>query len=333
MAATLKPPSPLDRHVLLTRHRFAPIEALPWVLALATLWLFPDYLTLGSQILIMILFALSLDLILGYAGIVSLGHAAFFGLGAYTAGILSAKLGWNEPLTGLVAAAAVAAVGGAVSGWFVLRTRGLTLLMLTLATTIMLKEIANEWGSLTGGDNGLQNISIDPILGRFDFDLYGRTAFLYALAVLFVLFLFARALIHSPFGQSLRGIRENQLRMPAIGSPVPRQLLAIYTISAAIAGVAGALLAQTTQFVALQTLSFERSGDVLVILILGGTGRLYGAFLGSVVYMVLQDQLAKESPTYWLFGLGFVLVLVVLFARQGLLGLCTDLWRMAWRKR
>ncbi len=204
------------------------------------------------------------------------------------------KLGWNEPITGLVAAAAVAALGGAISGWFILRTRGLTLLMLTLATTIMLKEIANEWESVTGGDNGLQNISIDPILGQFDFDLYGQTAFLYSLAVLFVLFLFARALIHSPFGHSLRGIRENQLRMPAIGAPVPRQLLAIYTVSAAMAGVAGALLAQTTEFVALQTLSFERSGDVLVILILGGTGRLYGAFLGSVVYMVLQDQLAKQ---------------------------------------
>ncbi len=327
MAGRMTVPGPIESHVLLVRHRWDPVEGLPWLLALAALWLFPSYLTLGSQILIMILFALSLDLILGFAGIVSLGHAAFFGLGAYTAGILSAKLGWNEPLTGLAAAAAVAALGGAVSGWFILRTRGLTLLMLTLATTIMLKEIANEWESLTGGDNGLQNISIDPILGQFDFDLYGQTAFLYALAVLFVLFLFARALIHSPFGQSLRGIRENQLRMPAIGAPVPRQLLAIYTISAAMAGVAGALLAQTTEFVALQTLSFERSGDVLVILILGGTGRLYGAFLGSVVYMILQDQLAKESPTYWLFGLGLVLVLVVLFARKGLLGLCEDGWR------
>jgi branched-chain amino acid transport system permease protein len=333
MAGRVKPAGPLDHHVLLTRHRFAAVEALPWLLALGALWVFPSYLTLGSQILIMILFAMSLDLILGYAGIVSLGHAAFFGAGAYTAGILSAKLGWSEPLTGLAAAAAVAALVGAISGWFILRTRGLTLLMLTLATTIMLKEIANQWEGLTGGDNGLQGISIDPILGQFEFDLYGQTAFVYCLAVLFLLFLFARALIYSPFGQSLRGIRENQLRMPAIGAPVPRQLLAIYTISAAMAGVAGALLAQTTEFVALQTLSFERSGDVLIILILGGTGRLYGAFLGSAVYMLLQDQLAKTSPTYWLFGLGLVLVLVVLFARRGLLGLLEDAWQKIWRKR
>jgi branched-chain amino acid transport system permease protein len=333
MATNARPSGPLARHVLLTRHRFSAVEALPWLLALATLWAFPSYLTLGSQILIMILFALSLDLILGYAGIVSLGHAAFFGVGAYTAGILAARLGWSEPLTGLVAAAAVAAVAGTVTGWFILRTRGLTLLMLTLATTIMLKEIANQWESVTGGDDGLRGISIDPILGRFEFDLYGQTAYLYCLAVLFVLFLFARALIYSPFGQSLRGIRENQLRMPAIGASVPRQLLAIYTVSAALAGVAGALLAQTTEFVALQTLSFERSGDVLVILILGGTGSLYGAFLGSAAYMLLQDQLAKTSPTYWLFGLGFVLVLVVLFARRGLLGLLADAWNAVWRKR
>jgi branched-chain amino acid transport system permease protein len=306
------------------RHRFRVAEALPWIAAIAWYFLLPDYLTLGAQIMIWIIFALSLDLILGYTGIVTLGHAAFFGTGAYTAGLLSVHWHWNEPITELLAAMAVAAVVGAISGWMVLRTRSLTLVMLTLATTILLQETGNYFGGFTGGADGLRNVTIDPIFGAFNFDLWGRTAFWYCLAVLFVLFLITRAIVHSPFGQSLRGIRENQLRMPALGAPVPAELLAAYTISAAMAGAAGALLTQTTQFTALETFSFGRSGDVLVLLILGGTGRLYGAFIGAFIYVILQDQLAKLSPTYWLFGIGLVLVLTVVFAPRGLLGLIED---------
>ena len=314
----------LGHRTLDRRHRFMPAEALPWLLAIAWYFLLPSYLTLGYQIIIWILFALSLDLILGYAGIVTLGHAAFFGVGAYTAGLLSVHLHWNEPITQVVAAMAVAALVGAASGWMVLRTRSLTLVMLTLATTILLQETGNLFESVTGGADGLRDVKIDPVFGLFKFDLWGRTGFLYCLAVLFVLFLVTRAIVHSPFGQSLRGIRENQLRMPALGAPVPRELLAVYAISAAMAGAAGALLTQTSQFTALETLSFTRSGDVLVILILGGTGRLYGAFIGATIYVIVQDQLAKLSPTYWLFGLGLVLVLTVVFAPRGLLGLMED---------
>ena len=269
----------------------------------------------------MILFALSLDLILGYAGIISLGHAALFGTGAYAAGILSAHGKWGEPLTGLVVAAVAAALVGLISGWVILRTRGLSLLMLTMATTILLQEFANQQEEITGGDDGLQDVSMDPLLGLFEFDLVGETAYLYSLAVLFVLFLVVRCIVCSSFGQSLRGIRENVVRMHAIGSPVDRRVLCVYTISAALAGVAGALLAQTTEFVALDVLSFERSGDVLIVIILGGTGRLYGAFIGAPIYLLLQDQLAQWSPEYWLFGIGLVLVLRVIFVPQGLLGL------------
>lgn len=269
----------------------------------------------------MILFALSLDLILGYAGIVSLGHAAFFGTGAYAAGLLSARLGWSEPITGLVLAALVAGVVGFFCGLVILRTRGLTLLMLTMAITILFQELANEQESVTGGDDGLHGVSMEPLLGLFEFDLYGQTAYLYCLVVLFLVFLCARHIVHSSFGLSLRGIRENERRMHAIGAPVFWHTVRIYTLSSAMAGVAGALLAQTTEFVALEVLSFERSGDVLIMLILGGTGRLYGAFLGAPVYMVLQDQLAKISPEYWLFGIGLLLVLTVVFAPQGLFGL------------
>lgn len=308
-------------------HRVTWAEAIPWVVAILAFFAFPDYLQLGSQILIMIIFAISLDLILGYAGIISLGHAAFFGVGAYTAGILSAHMGWSEPITGLLFGGLMGALIGLVSGWVILRTHGLTLLMLTLSVTVILQELANEQEEYTGGDDGLSGVSMDPVLGLFEFDLYGRTAYLYALAVLFICFVFARRFVRSPFGQSLKGIRENVSRMHAIGAPVQARLITVYTISAAMAGVAGALLAQTTEFVALETLGFERSGDVLIMVILGGFGRLYGAFIGAPMFMILQDQLAKASPEYWQAGIGMLLVLTVLFAPRGLLGLFEDLSR------
>jgi branched-chain amino acid transport system permease protein len=317
--AAAAPAAPAAVATLLRSHRLRVWEALPWLLAIAAFFAFPDYLSLGAQILIGILFAVSLDLILGYAGIVTLGHAAFFGVGAYTAGLLAAH-GWGEPISALAVAALVSAAVGFVSGAIVLRTKGLTLLMLTLMIAVMLQELANKAGGITGGADGLQGMSVSPVLGYFHFDLYGRTAYLYCLAVLFLGWLVARRIVHSPFGRSLTGIRENEARMHAIGSPVFRRRLIIYAIAAALAGVAGALLAQTTQFVALEVLSFERSGSVLIMLILGGVGRLYGGFIGVPLYMILQDRFAQADPVYWDFWIGLVLVLVVVFARGGVLG-------------
>jgi branched-chain amino acid transport system permease protein len=305
---------------LLARHRLRPVEALPWACAIVVYFAVPDYLALGGQILVMTLFVLSLDLVLGYAGIVTLGHAAFFGTGAYVAGILAVR-GWTEPLSGLLAAGAVAGVVGFLTGLIVLRTRGLTLLMVTLVVTQMLYETANKLGWLTGGADGLQGITIQPVLGLFRFDIFGRTAYLYGLAVLFLAWMAARTIIHSPFGRSLTGIRENETRMQAIGSPVFRRRLRIYVVSAVLAGVAGAVLTQTTQFVGLQVMSFELSAVVIIMLILGGIGRLYGAFIGAPLYMIAQDQLAKEDPVNWLFWIGLFLLLIVLFARGGVLGL------------
>jgi branched-chain amino acid transport system permease protein len=319
---------------LLRRHHWRAAEALPWLLAIGAYFVFPDYLALGTQILIMIMFALSLDLILGYAGIVTLGHAAFFGTGAYAAGLLAARLGWGEPLSELAFAGASAALVGFVSGWILLRYRGLTLLMLTLAVAIMLYELGNTLANITGGFDGLTGIVVKPLFGRFRYDLYSRTYYLYALCVLFALFIVARRIVHSPFGQTLVGIRENVRRMHAIGSPVHRRLVTIYTIAAAMAGVAGGLFAQSNAYVTLSALGFERSATVLIILILGGRGRLYGAFLGAALYMWLEDNLAKMSPEFWQFGVGLVLVLTVLFARRGLLGLVEDAARVArglWR--
>ncbi len=313
-------------------HRLRWWELLPWVAGIACYFLFPPYLALGSQIFIMVLFALSLDLILGYAGIITLGHAAFFGVGAYAAGILSVQ-GWHEPITGLIFAGAAAGAVGLVSGLIILRTTGLTLLMLTLAIVFMLEEAANKAGWLTGGADGLQGMQIDEIFGVFRFDMFGHTAYWYCLAVLFVAWIFVRVLVHSPFGRSLTGIRENVVRMHAIGTPVRRRLVTAYTISAILAGIAGGLLAQTTQFVGLNVLSFQRSGGVLIMLIFGGVGRLYGAFVGAPAYMIAEDELAKTDPVYWFFWLGLLLVLVVMFARGGILGLLDEALRLVKRGR
>jgi branched-chain amino acid transport system permease protein len=333
MAAIDAPTAPVDPHArarafLARRHHFGIWEALPWLLAIAAFFLFPDRMTFGSQVLLMVLFALSLDLILGFAGIVSLGHAAFFGVGAYTAALLTQRWGWEEPISGLVVAGAVAGVAGAASGWLLLRYRGLTLLVLTLATTIMLQELGNLLKDITGGYDGLPGLTYTPLLGLFDYDLYGHVNYLYALAVLFVLFMAVRMIVYSPFGQTLAGIRENVARMHAVGSPVHLRLVTVYTIAAAIAGVAGALFTQTNAYVTLGVFDFDNSAGVMVMLILGGAGRLYGAFVGAVIYMVLQDFLSKVSPQYWQFAVGLLLVLTVLFARRGLLGLIEDAARL-----
>src|SRR5687768_128888 len=300
-------------------------EYLPWLIALAAFFLLPEYLALGSRILIFMLFALSLDLILGYGGIITLGHSAFFGLGAYTAGILSAKLGVTDNFVQMAAAAAAAALLGALTGAVILRTKALTLLMLTLAITAILLEVANKMSSITGGADGLSGVVVDPILGLFRFDIFGRTAFLYCLAVLAIAWFIVRRIVYSPYGAMLTGIRENTPRMHAIGAPVYWRLIVVYTLSATMAGIAGALLTQVNQFVGLNVLGFELSGELLVMLILGGVGRIYGAFIGPAIYLAAQDYLARQFPEYWYFGIGALLIVVVLFAPGGILGII-DKW-------
>lgn len=317
---------------LVRRHYFRWQEALPWLIAVACYFFFPDRMTFGSQVLIGVLFALSLDLILGYAGIVTLGHAAFFGIGAYVVALASLRLGWSEPISGIITGGVVAGIAGAVVGWFLLRYRGLTLLMLTIAFAATLQESGNLRSDITGGYDGLPGLTFDPLFGYFDYDLYGHTNYLYALVVLVIVFYFVRRVVYSPFGQALTGIRENVRRMHAIGSPVHRRLVTVYAISAAIAGVAGALFTQTNAYVTLTVFDFDNSAKVMVMLILGGTGRLYGAFIGAATYLIIEDKLSKLSPTFWQFGIGLMLVLVVLFARRGLLGLFEDAGRY-WTKR
>ena len=295
-----------------------------WLLPVLAYFVFAENLSLLSQMAITALFCLSLDLVLGYAGIISLGHAAFFGLGAYSAGLM-AKYGWGDPLLGLMGAAAVATAAGFLSSFLVLRGADLTRLMVTLGVSMMLYEAANKLTDLTGGVDGLQGVEIKPVLGIFSFDLYGKTAYWYSVAVLFVLFWLARRLVYSPLGLSLRGIKQNVRRMPAIGTPVNGRLVVAYTIGAGYAGVAGALLTQTTQFVSLDVLSFSRSAELLLILVLGGTGSLYGALIGTMAFMAAHHFLSDINPQYWQFWLGAALVLIVLFARDGMMGLMRKL--------
>ena len=300
--------------------RIRAIEWLPWVLAIICFFAAPTYVPLGSYVLTMIIFALSLDLILGYGGIITLGHSAYFGAGAYAAGIFAARV-TGEPLLGLLVGTLAAGLLGLITGLIILRTRGLALLMLTLAITSLCLEVANKATDWTGGADGLGGFKVQPILGLFKFDFLGKTAYLYCLVVLFLCWWLVRRLVYSPFGASLTGVRENNVRMHAVGAPVYQRLVISYTISAAMAGLGGALLTQTTQFVGLKVLGFELSGELMVMLILGGVGRIYGAFVGPLAYLVAQDYLAKQFPEYWYFGIGAMLVLVVMFARGGILGI------------
>jgi len=302
---------------LLRKARWRPWEFAVWAVVFVLPLVLPSRALMINEIAIVGLFAMSLDLILGYTGIVSLGHAGFFGLGAYTAALF-AKHVMPDPTVGLLVAIVMCAVVGAVASVTILRGSDLTRLMVTLGTALLLLELANKLDWLTGGADGLQGVVMGPVLGLFDFDLFGRTAAWYSMSVLLVLFLLMRRLVHSPFGATLKAVRDNRLRAMAIGIPVVSRLAVIYTIAAAVAGAAGALLAQTTGFASLDVLSFDRSADVLLMLVIGGVGWLYGGVVGAIVFKLLQDTLSTVTPQYWMFWIGLILVLLVLVGRDRL---------------
>jgi branched-chain amino acid transport system permease protein len=306
------------RQPLLQKARWRPWEYALWVVVFVLPLVMPSHALMINEIAIVALFAMSLDLILGYTGIVSLGHAAFFGFGAYTAALF-AKHVMPDPTIGLVVAIALSAALGAVASVTILRGSDLTRLMVTLGTALLLLELANKLDWLTGGADGLQGVVMGPVLGVFDFDLFGRTAAWYSLSVLLLLFLLMRRLVHSPFGATLKAIRDNRLRAMAIGIPVVSRLAVIYTVAAAVAGAAGALLAQTTGFASLDVLAFDRSADVVLMLVIGGVGWLYGGIAGAIVFKLLQDMLSSVTPQYWMFWIGLILVLLVLVGRDRLL--------------
>jgi branched-chain amino acid transport system permease protein len=330
------PPSPETSRLVrdaFSRHPLSWLDALPWVAVVLLYFAANKYLPLGTQVMINIIFALALDLALGYGGVATLGHAAFFGMGAYAAGIYALYVS-SEPVSGLVAGAIAGGIAGLMTGPLILRTRGLTLVMLTLAVATLLHELANSFKSVTGGADGLFGFKIAPVLGLYSFDLAGRTAYWYGAVVMAVVFFLCKALVNSPFGLTIKGIRENPVRMLMLGVPVVRRLVLLYAISGAFAGVAGALSAQVTKLVGLDSLAFTVSGNVLVMLILGGTGSLYGAFLGATAFVVLSDRAAAVSPFHWLFAIGIVLILAVRYAPQGIVGVIeVTAARLGWRRR
>jgi branched-chain amino acid transport system permease protein len=312
---------------LSARARWQPLEIVFWLGAFASIWLFPDRHLILTEIAWLGLFALSLDLILGYAGIISLGHAAFFGFGAYTAALLAKHGIINEPVLAMLAAGLAAMALGFVTSFLVLRGSDLTRLMVTLGVALVLRELANRYGWLTGGADGLQGVTINPLLGVFRFDMFGHTGYAYCLTMLFILFLIARRLVNSPFGLSLMSVKGNPLRASAIGISVDARLVAIYTVAAGYAGIAGALLAQTASFASLEVFSFDRSADLLLILIIGGTGYLYGGLIGAIIFKFMQDFLSQLTPQYWPFWIGLVLVVIVLVGRERI-----SLWTAPFRR-
>jgi branched-chain amino acid transport system permease protein len=300
---------------LLRASRWKPWEPVLWLIAFVAPVAVPTHAALINEIAIVALFAMSLDLVLGYTGIVSLGHAAFFGMGAYTAALF-AKHVMPDPLLGLAVGIAVSTVLGALCSATILRGSDLTRLMVTLGVGLIMLELANKLDWLTGGADGLQGVVIGPLLGRFAFDLDGRTASYYSLVALLVFMLLSRRLVQSPFGATLKAIRDNRLRAMAIGIPVNARLAVVYTIAAGMAGAAGALLAQTTGFASLDLFEFHRSADVMLMLVVGGTGWLYGGVAGAIVFKLMQDTLSAITPQYWTFWLGLFLVVLVLAGRE-----------------
>lgn len=290
------------------------------LIGIACFYIFPSNLGFFTEIVIMALFVLSLDLLLGYTGIATLGQAAMFGTGAYCAGLFAMHV-HPDPLIGLLVAGIIGMGIALLSGSFMLRTRGLSFIILTIAVAELLFAAANQAQGITGGDNGLYGFTIAPLFGLFEFDFYGRTGFLYALGVLVIAFFMVRQLVRSPFGLAARGLREDQERMRALGYPVYRHLMVIYAIAGCMAGVAGGLSAQTIQVVGLQSLSFTLSAEALVMLILGGTGRLYGALIGTVIFMVVHHMAADLDPSTWMLFIGLLLVITVLLLPKGLMQL------------
>jgi branched-chain amino acid transport system permease protein len=309
---------------ILCRHRWRVGELLWLASALACYFLFPEYLALGASVMVMVLLVLSYDLLLGFTGVLSLGHAVFFGAGAFTAGWLSLA-GWTEPVSGVLVAGAAAALLAALIGPFVLRLTGLPLMMVTLALGVLAFEAAHKATRVTGGDDGLSGIQFAPILGVFDWGLGGSAAYLYTLAWVCVLFLALKRIVSSPFGVMLQGVRENPARMRLIGNGVLPHMVLAYVVSAAVAGMAGALFTQANAFVGLGVLAVDTSIDVLVMLVLGGIGSLYGGLVGAPAYMLLKHFSSQLNPFYWMLIIGALLMAVVLAGRGGLLGMAKSL--------
>jgi branched-chain amino acid transport system permease protein len=302
---------------LLAPSKWRTWEIVVWVAIWITPFAFGQHAALINEIAILALFALSLDMILGYAGIVSLGHAAFFGVGAYGAALF-AKHVMPDPLVGLLVAIVLGAILGALTSPMIVRGTDLTRLMVTMGVALVLLELANKFDNITGGADGLQGVVMGPLLGAFEFDLGARVASFYSITCLFIGFLLLRRIVHSPLGLSLQALRDNRLRVSAIGMSVNGRLAAVYTLAGGLAAASGALLAQTTSFASLDVLEFHRSADVMLALIIGGAGWLWGGLVGAIAFKVLHDLISAVTAQYWTFWIGLFLVVLMLVGREKL---------------
>lgn len=282
--------------------------------------LFPDNLALLTRVLAIALLVLSLDLVTGYCGVATLGHAALFGAGAYAAGIASAHYGVTDPLLMIGCGIVGGALAGLLCGVIILRAHGLPQLVLSIALIYLFHEFANKASGWTGGSDGLSGMTTDPLFGVFEFDLYGHTAYFLSVALVVIVFVLLRLLVRSPFGMLCRGIKEDPLRIRAMGASPKAALMKMYVVSGAVAGIGGALNALATQVVGLDSLSFTQSAEALVMLVLGGTGSLFGALVGTVIFMLFEDYVSAANPFHWLTILGLLLIAVVLFAPKGIYG-------------
>ena len=280
-------------------------------------WLFPDNLALLTRIVAVALLVLSMDLVVGYCGVATLGQAALFGAGAYAAGIASVN-GVTEPMTLIAIGALSGIVAGLVMGAVMLRAHGLAQLVLSIAIVQLFHEAANKASAYTGGSDGLAGLMVSPLFGIFEFDLWGRTAYLLGIVLLLLVFVVLKFVVASPFGMLCRGIKQDPVRIRAMGSFVFPVLLKMFAISGAVAGTGGALAAISTQVVGLDSVSFELSANALVMLVLGGLGTLYGALIGTVIFMGFEHVVSAINPFHWMTMVGALLIAVVLAAPGGL---------------
>jgi branched-chain amino acid transport system permease protein len=324
--------TPAPGSTALRRYKFRVADVVWLALSAAGFVAFPNHHMFGSIIFVAVIFAISMDIVVGFPGIISLGQALYFGVGAYAAGLI-ATVGWTEPLTGAAFSAAVSAALALCLGPLILRLRELPLIMVTIAVAQLAYEAAHQMSWLTGGDDGLYGFQVGKLFGVFGWSLTGDTAFLYALGWATVSFFVARVATSSPFGVCLQGIRENADRMMLLGAPVLLRRVQAYALGAAIAGLGGAVLAQSQSLVSLYVLSLDQTIDGLVLLALGGVGGVYGAIIGAPVYLIVKYLSQLANPNFWLFAIGFLLIAVVLSGSNGLIGILEKLPRTLTRQR
>jgi branched-chain amino acid transport system permease protein len=292
--------------------------------------LFPDNLAFLTRIISVALLVLSLDLLIGYCGVATLGQSALYGAGAYGAGIAAVN-GLTDPVLLVGLGAVIGSMAGLLIGIVLLRGHGLAQLVLSIASVQLFHEAANKATSITGGSDGLYGIVPSPLFGVFEFDLYGKTAFLGGLGLLILVFAGLSYVVRSPFGITCQGIRQDALRIRSMGIAVRPVLLKMFVLSGAVAGMGGALGAVATQVVGLDSVSFELSANALVMLVVGGTGSLYGALIGTAIFLGVEHIVSAINPFHWLTMIGLLLIVIVLFVPRGLYGLIFDASRH-WRR-